>query len=125
MRAMKSLAAQLKREEQFFELSEIGSRSRLDRSFHRLWLCMRLRCELCDGYLVVRGRSDRKFRFAGCSNYTDQDCRFTLTSKEYVQRKAAAIDAILAGDDAPFPVLKIPFPARYARMRGWVSRRIP
>jgi hypothetical protein len=125
MRRVQSWAAQLKRESELLELQQIGSRSRLDRSFHRLWITTRLCCASCDGYLIVRGRLDRAFRFAGCSNYTDEGCRFTLTSKEYVRRKAAAIDAMLTGDDPPFQTLQFRIPAKYATKRGSAKKCIP
>jgi hypothetical protein len=99
--------------------------------FADLWRLVRLNCERCDGYLVVRWRNDRAFRIAGCSNWNANGCRFTLGSKPYVRRKADVVLALLAGDEpeAPHFVLSQPMrPERRAERRAvpaGISRSLP
>jgi len=59
---------------------------------------VRIRCGwCCTGYLVVRKRRDRRYRFAGCSNYTGDGCRFTIGSRAYARVKCEVVAALIAG----------------------------
>jgi len=82
-------------------LTDVGRFKRTHPDFSRLWFALRLCCELCDGYLVVRGRRDRKYKFAGCSQFVESGCTHTLGSREYAQRKADVILAIMCGIEPP------------------------
>ena len=75
------------------------------------------RCDECDGYLILRKRGDRRFRFAGCSEYSDTACRFTASASEYVHRKAAVIWAILAETVEPYGYRLVTLGTRARRNR--------
>jgi len=78
-----------------------------DPRFGYLFRRVRLVCPAadCTGYMVVRGRGDRRYRFAGCSLYRETGCRETLGSWAFVERKAAAIEDLLASRPPSHPVI--------------------
>ena len=76
-------------------------------TFGRLYRRVRLRCSapMCIGYMVVRKRADRRYKFAGCSTYNDTRCSETIGSWEYVIRKSEAVRDLLDDRPARFPLI--------------------
>lgn len=73
--------------------------------FNAMWRTVRLCCQNCDGYYVVRHRLGRAYKIAGCSNYRDTGCRSTMGSKEYTRAKGDVVLAVLLGQPSPRPYL--------------------
>jgi len=80
---------------------------RTDPVFGRIYRRARLVCPTptCGGYMVVRGRADRRFKFAGCSTYNETHCKATLGSWEYVERKSAAVEDLIAARTPRYAVI--------------------
>lgn len=79
--------------------------SKKDPDFRKLWRRVRIPCEWCDGYLVVRRRGDRRYKFAGCSNYVENECRFTIGSRQYANTKGRVVFALFIGTEPEAPYL--------------------
>ena len=78
-----------------------------DPVFGRLYRRVRLRCGAlgCTGYMVVRNRTDRRYRFAGCSTYNHTHCTETIGSWEYVIRKSEAVRDLLSDRSPRYPLI--------------------
>ncbi len=68
------------------------------REWRSAYRAIRLCCdrEGCDGYYVLRHRRSG-YRFAGCSTWTEVQCRATLPARTYVIRKSYTVLAVLNG----------------------------
>jgi hypothetical protein len=82
-----------------------------------LYRRVRLRCDWCTGYLVVRKRHDRRYRFAGCSNYTATGCRFTMASRAYARIKCEVVAALLTDNAPEYAYVEVEAKARPANVR--------
>jgi hypothetical protein len=99
-----------------------------DSVWQRLWRSVRLRCQWCDGYVVLHHRNDRQYKFAGCSNYTNDNCHFTLGSREYTRQKADVILALYAGNEPTIDyrvVMPKPRLSKNCSCSRWQKRMMP
>lgn len=98
--ALRILARYLKLKDEVWVPGELTAMSK-DPAFNHLWRKLRLQCEGCGGYYVLRGRRDRSYKIAGCTNYHSQGCRSTMGSKEYTRAKGDVVIALLLGQPPP------------------------
>jgi len=98
-----------------------------DPVFGHLYRRVRLVCPApnCGGYMVVRGRADRRFKFTGCSSYNETHCKATLGSWEYVERKAAVVDDLIAGRPPRYPIRFVQPKPRAPKKPSKPPRRAP